>query len=128
MPNTLLKARVTTEKASLTSKKSTSSLVSPALCKAFGAARVGAVVNHSGSCAASANARISALGFSPYFSTAFSPAMMSADAPSFIVEEVAAVAVPSLINAGRREGIFQISPFCIPHLQKLQDHLLFVEG
>ena len=71
----------------------------------MGNALAGAVVNHSGSCAASAKDRISAIGFRPYFCTASSLARIKAEAPSLMVDELAAVAVPSLLNAGRRAGI-----------------------
>ncbi|MNE71887.1 hypothetical protein D3C80_1677930 [compost metagenome] len=47
-------ANPTTENASLNSKKSTSEIEIPALSKAFGNAFAGLVVNHFGSCAASA--------------------------------------------------------------------------
>ena len=47
-------AKPTIENASLNSKKSISSMETPALSSAFGRAFAGAVVNHSGSCAASA--------------------------------------------------------------------------
>ena len=53
-PNNFMLASPTTEKASLNSKKSTAFIVMPAFAKAFGNAFAGAVVNHSGSCAASA--------------------------------------------------------------------------
>ena len=53
-PRILAFAKPTTAKASLNSKKSTSEREIPALSKAFGNAFAGDVVNHFGSCAASA--------------------------------------------------------------------------
>lgn len=53
-PKILLLASPTTENASLNSKKSISLIVKLALAKAIGKAFAGAVVNHSGACAASA--------------------------------------------------------------------------
>ena len=53
-PKILLLAKPTTEKASLNSKKSISETSKPAFLRAIGNAFAGAVVNHSGSCAASA--------------------------------------------------------------------------
>ena len=52
--NNLVFTRPTTEKASLNSKKLISFEVKFALCRALGKAKDGAVVNHFGSCAASA--------------------------------------------------------------------------
>ena len=53
-PKIFALAKPTTEKASLNSKKSTSATDKPTLSNAFGKAFAGAVVNHFGSCAASA--------------------------------------------------------------------------
>ena len=64
-PKILAFAKPTTEKASLNSKKSTSEIEIPALSNAFGNAFAGAVVNHLGSCAASAYDFIKAKGFKP---------------------------------------------------------------
>ena len=47
-----------------------------------------------------------AIGFKPCFFTASSLAKMTADAPSLIEEALAAVTVPSLVNAALRFGIF----------------------
>ena len=55
---------------------------------------VGAVVNHLGSCAASAKDIILAMGFNLYLSIANELARINADAPSLIDDEFAAVAVP----------------------------------
>src|SRR5690606_36603269 len=53
-PNIFELANPTTEKASLNSKKSTSEISRLAFFKAFGSALAGEVVNHFGSCSASA--------------------------------------------------------------------------
>ena len=99
MSSILLKANGTTEKASFISKKSTSSVVIFANFNALGAAFVGAVVNHCGACAVSAKDKILAIGFKSYFLTASALARTNAEAPSLIVEALAAVTVPSLENA-----------------------------
>ena len=71
----------------------------------------GAVVNHSGSCAAEAWAPICAIAVSPS-SLAFSSLMTStAAAPSFSFEALAAVMAPSFSKAGRRVGILSKRAF-----------------
>ena len=67
---------------------------------------VGAVVNHCGACAASAKDSILAIGFKSNFLTASTLAKINAEAPSLIVEALAAVTVPSLENAALNCGIF----------------------
>ena len=71
----------------------------------------GDVVNHSGDCSASAKPRMRAIGLRPSAS-AFSRLISStAAAPSFRVEALAAVTVPSLVKAGRRPGTLAKSTF-----------------
>ena len=83
----------------------------PARSNALGKAFAGAVVNHSGSCAASAYPLIVAKGVKPS-SLAFSSLInMTAAAPSLIVEALAAVTVPSLENAGLSAGTFSSFTF-----------------
>ena len=83
-----------------------SSFLSPALDNAFGKANAGEVVNHLGSCSASANPFIMAIGLIPN-SFAFSALIKTnAAAPSFMVLALAAVTVPSLLNAGFSCAIF----------------------
>ena len=60
-------AASTDANASLTSKRSMSSKVSPARFSAMSIAFAGAVVNHSGSCADVACATMRTIGFSPFF-------------------------------------------------------------
>ena len=101
----------TTENASFNSHKSISSDFNPALSNATGIASEGEVVNHSGACAASAIPSIFAIGLRPWRSTASSEAKINALAPSFSVEAFAAVIVPSLSNAGRKDEILSILTF-----------------
>ena len=78
----------------------------PAALIAFGMAMEGVVVNHIGSCAASAKPRIFAIGFIPS-SCAFSLLInTTAAAPSLMVEAFAAVTVPSFVKTGFNPGIF----------------------
>ena len=63
-------------------------------------APTGAVVNHSGSCALLAYARIRASGLRPRSEAVAALITTSAAAPSEIEEELAAVTVPSLLKAG----------------------------
>src|SRR5688572_29585323 len=71
-------------------------------------APTGAVVNHSGSWAWLECATIRAIGLRPDFAAELARASSSADAPSAIDDEEAAVTVPSLANAGFRLGIFSM--------------------
>ena len=101
----------TVENASFNSKKLISANVNPAFATAFGTAIEGAVVNHSGACSASAYPFNIAIGFNPNCS-AFSLLMRtSAAAPSFMVEEFAAVAVPSFEKAPFNSGILSQRTF-----------------
>ena len=63
-------AIVTTAKASLTSKRSTSETFQPARFRALWIAPTGAIVNHSGSCAWLACATMRATGVRPAFAAA----------------------------------------------------------
>ena len=82
-----------------------SSRSKPAFLRALGAATVGAVVNHSGSCSASAKDTIRAKGVIPNSLTLASLINIVAAAPSLMVEALAAVTVPSLVNTARSVGI-----------------------
>mmetsp|Transcript_49442 Transcript_49442/g.128977 ORF Transcript_49442/g.128977 Transcript_49442/m.128977 type:complete len:283 (+) Transcript_49442:339-1187(+) len=96
-----LLATETTEKASLISKKLTSSRLMPACAAATGRALAGAVVNHSGSCSASPYPRTVASTLQPCFSAAARDISTMHAAPSEIVEALAAVTVPSFLKAAR---------------------------
>ena len=96
--------RPTTLNASLSSKKSMSLTAIPARFAARGTALAGAVVNHSGSWAASAEPAIRARGLRPSWAAFSSDISTNAAAPSFRVEALAAVTVPSLVKAGRSEA------------------------
>ena len=99
----------TVANASLTSNKSTSATVKPAFLSTFSMAAIGAVVNHSGACEWVLCAKIRANGFNPLAIAWASSIRTSAAAPSLILEELAAVIVPSFLNAGLRLGILLIS-------------------
>ena len=101
----------TVENASFNSKKWISFNVNPAFATAFGTAIEGAVVNHSGACSASAYPLIIAIGFKPNCSAFCLLIKTRAAAPSFIVEELAAVAVPSLEKAPFNSGILSKRTF-----------------
>src|SRR5215467_8949055 len=68
-------------------------------------APTGAVVNHSGACATPADATMRAIGFQPFDFAWSSEVTTSAAAPSLILEELAAVTLPSFWNAGFNVGI-----------------------
>ncbi len=97
-------AIVTAAKASLTSHRSTSAGVHPARCSTLAIAPTGAVVNQAGSCACTAWARMRATGAMPSSRAVDARTSTSAAAPSEMLDEVAAVMVPSLRNAGRSAG------------------------
>ena len=106
MPKILTLAKLTTANASFNSQKSTSFTLILARSKAIGTALDGAVVNHSLLCAASANDLILAIGFNPS-SAAFSALINTkAEAPSLMVDALAAVTVPSFLNTALNVGIF----------------------
>ena len=100
MFNNCVLAIPTTENASFNSKKSTSLISILAQANALLIAKAGAVVNHSGACAASANANIFANGFKPNSFTLSPLINTNALAPSFKVEALAAVTVPSFSKTG----------------------------
>ncbi len=93
-------APMTVANASLTSNRSMSSMVIPALSSTLCVAGIGPVSIVTGSTPARANALKRARGFSPS-SSAFSRLMIStAAAPSVICDELPAVTMPSGLNAG----------------------------
>ena len=98
-------ANPTTEKASLNSKKSISDCCIPAFERALGSALAGAMVNHSGSKAASAYPLMVAKGLIPSDLALSALIRTNAAAPSLMVEALAAVTVPSFVKAGLRAGI-----------------------
>ena len=77
----------------------------------MGTAFAGAVVNHSGSCAASANELILARGVKPNSKALSADIKIKADAPSFIVEALPAVTVPSFLNTVRKFKNFSLLIF-----------------
>ena len=105
IPSSFMAANTTTAKASLISKRSISSRVIPARPKTFLMAPMGAVVNHSGSWATEVWATILAMGLRPWALAYSAVVTTTAEAPSLILEALAAVTVPSLSKAGRRLGI-----------------------
>lgn len=89
-------AKTTTLKASLISKSEISLIDKFAFLRAIGIAIDGAIVNFFGSVAASPMDTILANGFKFFDSTKAFVASTKADAPSFSVEELAAVTVPNV--------------------------------
>ena len=96
--------------ASLTSNRSTSATLQPALSSTFWIAGTGAEVNFSGSCACAACATTRAIGCLPSFCATLSRVSTSAAAPSLIDELVAAVIVPSFAKAALSCGILSGLP------------------
>ncbi len=72
-------------------------------------APIGAVVNHSGSCALVAWATMRAIGFRPRLLASSALITTVAAAPSEMLDELAAVTVPSLLKAGFSVGILATS-------------------
>ena len=68
-------------------------------------APTGAVVNQSGACACTECATMRAIGLTPILAAVLSRISTSAAAPSEMLDEVAAVMVPSFLNAGFSPGI-----------------------
>src|SRR5690606_2349185 len=101
----------TTAKASLISKRSTSSTDQPARFSAFCTAGTGAVVKSAGSWAWAPCPTTRATTFRPSFSATEARVITRAAAPSLIEEALAAVIAPSLAKAGFRLGIFAGSAF-----------------
>jgi hypothetical protein len=99
-------AMVTTAKASLISQRSTSADFQPALASTALIAWTGAMVNSAGSRAAEACATIRASGVSPRLRAWDSAIITTAAAPSLMELALAAVTVPSFLNAGLSVGIF----------------------
>ena len=103
--NSAIAAIVTAAKASLTSQRSTSFALQPVFCSTFWIAPTGAVVNQAGACACTACATIRATGLLPRRAAVDSRISTSAAAPSEMLDALAAVIVPSFLNAGLSEGI-----------------------
>src|ERR1700683_4115003 len=108
-PTSRIAAIVTTAKASLISYRSTALAFQPAFSSARLIAPAGAVVNHSGAWEKLAYATTRASGVAPAVRAADALISTRAAAPSAIEDELAAVTVPSLANAGLRLGILLIS-------------------
>ena len=98
-------AMVTTAKASLISKRSTSARDQPVLSISFRKAPIGAVGNWLGACAWVAWALIVAKGARPRLSASERRMRTSAAAPSEIELEFAAVTVPPSRKTGFKKGI-----------------------
>ena len=98
-------AIVTAAKASLTSHSSTCFASQPAFFKALAMAPAGAVANHSGACACTACDTMRATGLHPRCAAVDSRISSSAAAPSEMLLALAAVMVPSFLNAGFSDGI-----------------------
>src|SRR6267143_5666934 len=105
-PCSFIAAMVTTAKASLISKRSTSCAFHPVRSKSLAIAPTGAVVNQPGSCACVDCPMTMASGARPRRSAVERRIITSAAAPSEIELELAAVTVPSLRKAGLSVGIF----------------------
>jgi hypothetical protein len=103
--NSAIAAIVTAAKASLTSHRLTLLASQPAFFSALSMAPAGAVANHSGACACTACETMRATGVTPRCLAVDSRISTSAAAPSEIDDEVAAVMVPSFLNAGLSDGI-----------------------
>ncbi len=103
--NSFIAAIVTAANASLTSQRSTSLTAQPAFFSTFSIAPTGAVVNQSGACAWTLWPTMRAIGLTPSRAAVDSRISTSAAAPSEMLDDVAAVIVPSFLNAGFRPGI-----------------------
>lgn len=97
-------ARGTAAKASLISWKSTFLIVMPFLYKSLEHALAGAIPKSMGATSASSYPIILARGFKPLSLAVSSAIRTIVQAPSLILEELAAVIVPFLANAGFRPG------------------------
>jgi hypothetical protein len=103
--NSVIAAIVTAANASLTSQRSTSLTPQPVRFRTFWIAPTGAVVNQFGACAWTLWPTIRAIGLTPRRAAVDSRISTSAAAPSEMLDDVAAVIVPSFLNAGFRPGI-----------------------
>ena len=103
--NSAIAAIVTAANASLTSHRSTSPACQPAFFSAFSIAPAGAVENHAGACAWTAWLTMRATGVRPRARAVDSRISTSAAAPSEMLLALAAVMVPSFLNAGLRVAI-----------------------
>ena len=111
MPRSRMAIMATTAKASLTSKRSTSSTLQPARSRACRMAGTGAVVKSPGSWAWAPWPAMRATGVRPRRSAVEARISTRAAAPSEIEEALAAVIAPSLAKAGFRVGILAGSAF-----------------
>ncbi len=102
---------VTIANASLISNKSTSLACQLSRSSKVLMASIGARVNSDGCRECVVWPRILAIGFKPFSATAVSLASTNAEAPSEIELELAAVTVPSALNAGFSWGILSILAF-----------------
>jgi len=102
-----LSSRITpkacTEKASLSSYRSTSSFFQPVFSQIFRTALTGAIITHLGSTPLVACATIRAMGFAPSSFARVALVTTTAAAPSFTPGALPAVTVPSFLNAGFRD-------------------------
>src|SRR4029079_2625857 len=83
----------------------TSLAAQPVFFSTLSIAPIGAVVNQFGACACTLCARMRAIGLAPIFFAVDSRISTSAAAPSEMLDEVAAVILPSLEKAALRPGI-----------------------
>mmetsp|Transcript_16432 Transcript_16432/g.27860 ORF Transcript_16432/g.27860 Transcript_16432/m.27860 type:complete len:221 (+) Transcript_16432:164-826(+) len=100
----LMLARATAAKASLTSWKSTSDISMPTFLRRRSQAFAGAIAKSMGCTAASSKARILARGLTPLLLASSSLIRTKAAAPSLILEALAAVMEPVLEKEGLRAG------------------------
>src|SRR4249919_1798796 len=105
MPSSRIGAMATVAKASLTSNRSTSATDQPAFFSTDSMAPTGAVVNHSGAWENVLCATIRANGLALRLFADASLISTRAAAPSFMLEELGAVIVPSFLKAGFKLGI-----------------------
>ena len=108
MPRSSIGIIATMAKASLISNRSTSSTLQPTFLSSFSVAPIGATVNSLGWRLLVAWPRIRASGCRPRCCATLSRASTSAEAPSEIELALAAVTVPSFLNAGLSPGILSI--------------------
>ncbi len=104
-PSSCMAAMVTTAKASLISKRSTSPVCQPTRSHRVRIAPTGAVVNQAGAWAWPAWPRITARGARPRRSASEARMSTSAAPPSEMELEFAGVTVPSRRKAGLRAGM-----------------------
>ena len=98
----ILKKNSKNAKIEIKKFKLTSSLETPAHSRAFGTASAGAIGKSIGSVAASANPRTRASGVQPSAAAFSALIKIIAQAPSFNVDALPAVTVPSFLKTARR--------------------------